>query len=56
MITSYPPELSAGGSKWDACKALLAVGWLWPSDNDDDEEEEDEDEEDDNDDDLRIGE
>ena len=29
MITSYPPELSAGGAKRDACR-------LWPSVHDGD--------------------
>ena len=35
--SSLPPsELSARGAKWATCKALPAIGRLWPSDNDDD--------------------
>ena len=41
IITSYPPELSAGGAKQDARKALPAVGRLWPSDDDDDDDDDD---------------
>ena len=39
IITSYPPELSAGGAKQDARKALPAVGRLWPSDDDGDDDD-----------------
>ena len=41
MITSYPPELSAGASKRDVRQALPAEGQLWPCDDDDGDDDDD---------------